>query len=143
MEQKFHIGVKALIENGEGEILITRGTSSEYWDLPGGRIDEGEGIKDALLRELKEEIGVTGAEVLDLYGATISKLTINTGSGVMGLCLLVYACKLPKDAILSPGKEHDEYRWVDRKELVGRLGNKFPREFLEKLAEQDKSRMHA
>lgn len=44
-EQKFHVGVKALIMNDNNEILILKTNPKEaghfhpeHWDLPGGRI---------------------------------------------------------------------------------------------------------
>ncbi len=135
MEQIFHVGVKALIRDGPG-VLVTKGRSARYWDLPGGRIEEGEGIRDALLRELEEELGISEIEILDFYDAVISKTRIDTDRGVVGLCVLVYNCKfLNANVKLSSTTEHDEYKWARGKELVDLLGNKFPLEFLEILQE--------
>ena len=57
-EQIFHVGIKALIQNDDGEVLLilNRFPDRELWDIPGGRMDEGEEIIDTLKRELKEEI---------------------------------------------------------------------------------------
>ena len=55
-EQLFQIGIKAIIRNDENQILLLK--NKDYWDIPGGRIDQCEDIETTLLRELNEEIGV-------------------------------------------------------------------------------------
>jgi len=52
---------------GEACFLLTRRTSglarhSGQYALPGGRLDDGEGIRAAALRELEEELGLTARE---------------------------------------------------------------------------------
>ena len=46
------------------EILIAKRNDVDAWQFPQGGIDEGESAKDALLRELKEEIGTNDVEIL-------------------------------------------------------------------------------
>src|SRR2546421_9668224 len=57
---KTQVSVKALIIRDD-RILILHKTVEprDFWVLPGGRVDQGEGLEAALKRELKEEIGVT------------------------------------------------------------------------------------
>lgn len=128
-EQIFHVGVKALIRNKEGKFLITKERSYERWDLPGGRIGNGESIKETLARELKEELGIK-VEMGGLRKACIARIKIKDQ---FGLLLLIYDCKLPSNVKLSSGSEYDEFRWVAKKELVKRLSNKFPNEFFKDL----------
>ena len=42
----------------DDQILLVKHHGSPFWSLPGGKLDEGEGMKDALVRELDEELGV-------------------------------------------------------------------------------------
>lgn len=52
--------VAAIIEDGQGRILLSR-RAVEPWkgslDLPGGFVDPGESLEEALRRELEEELG--------------------------------------------------------------------------------------
>lgn len=62
--------VAGVIRRHDGRLLITQrlpdDTLGGYWEFPGGKVDPGEELKAALLRELREELGVEteiGAEI--------------------------------------------------------------------------------
>lgn len=64
------VGVGALIFNDEGKILLAlRGQKAKNergkWEIPGGAVDFGETLKDAIVREAKEELGVE-IEVIEM-----------------------------------------------------------------------------
>lgn len=68
------VGCGALIINGAGAILLLqRGPASRneagYWARPGGAVEFGETIADAVRREVREELGVE-IELLDDLGWT-------------------------------------------------------------------------
>lgn len=48
-----------LIFNKKNELLILKTSYKDYWGIPGGVIDFDESPFNALIRELKEEIGIT------------------------------------------------------------------------------------
>jgi ADP-ribose pyrophosphatase YjhB (NUDIX family) len=52
------IGVRALVIDGEGRVLLIRPNYASEWILPGGGIERGETAIEALARELKEETAV-------------------------------------------------------------------------------------
>ncbi len=67
MENKFAIAVKCLLKNEDDKYLILKKTQEEnkkdansnLYDIPGGRIEYGENVLDALIREIFEETGIS------------------------------------------------------------------------------------
>jgi len=64
------IVVAAIIERSDRRLLIgqRRGndTSPLKWEFPGGKVKEGETPEEALARELKEELGVTLKQFVEM-----------------------------------------------------------------------------
>jgi len=64
------VSVLAWIQDAYGNVLlIQQTTGKQLWSLPGGKAHSAEALKQALRRELKEEIGLTvvSAKVIDLF----------------------------------------------------------------------------
>ena len=60
----FRIGVYALIFNGES-ILLAHRRDIDWWNLPGGGMEAGETVDEAMIREVREETGLkVGVEQL-------------------------------------------------------------------------------
>jgi len=61
-ENKIVKAVVGILRNANGEILIAERRQDQFmggfWELPGGKIEEGESNEESLARELKEELGV-------------------------------------------------------------------------------------
>ena len=72
-----------------GKVVLVRLSYAKGWRLPGGGQKTSEESRDAMLRELREEIGLTAYESVELVGA----LSIARISGTaMVLCLLSEGC---------------------------------------------------
>lgn len=57
-EDTYRLSAHAVITNELGEVLQLRATYADCnWGLPGGALDPGETIHEALLRECREELG--------------------------------------------------------------------------------------
>ena len=52
----YRVSVKGLIYDNNGKLLFVC-ERSDTWDLPGGGLEHGEGIAEALRRECREELG--------------------------------------------------------------------------------------
>jgi ADP-ribose pyrophosphatase YjhB (NUDIX family) len=75
------IRVSAIL-NWRGRVLLCRHEKpgKEYWLLPGGGVNSGESLVDALHRELAEEIGID--DPLPVEGPVAIVDSISPGSGV-------------------------------------------------------------
>lgn len=64
--EKFNFRVGAIFLQG-GKILAMQDECAPYFYLPGGRVKLGETAEDAVVREVKEELGVTAKIVRPLW----------------------------------------------------------------------------
>ena len=66
MSRKYRKCVGMMILNNQNQILVGRRLDhpSGFWQMPQGGIDNNENPKDAVWREMKEEIGTNNAELL-------------------------------------------------------------------------------
>lgn len=65
MKRDYGLTMRGIIKNDKGEILILKRhpksrTDPDTWELPGGKVEEGEFFDDALVREIKEETNLDG-----------------------------------------------------------------------------------
>jgi 8-oxo-dGTP diphosphatase len=104
--------VAAALTMEHGKLLVTqRKKDSSHgllWEFPGGKVKEGEDPREALRRELKEELDVE-VEVGRLFDAVFYSYP------EFPILLLVYRCRVEKGS-LKPIECHD-LRWVTLKEL--------------------------
>ena len=57
---KHIVAVSGLISHPSGKVLLIRGPR-RGWEFPGGQVEEGENLIEALQREVQEETGVTAS----------------------------------------------------------------------------------
>lgn len=83
--------VAAALTNENGQILIQKRPEDAQmgglWEFPGGKVEQGESPENALMRELKEELGVD-VLMCDLVPETFASEPL----GTRNLVLLLYRC---------------------------------------------------
>ncbi|GJL91090.1 NUDIX hydrolase [Hyphococcus sp.] len=60
VSEQIRIGVGAVVFRGDDVLLIKRGKTpfKGQWSIPGGGLEYGERLKDAVIREVREETGI-------------------------------------------------------------------------------------
>ncbi|MFC5602315.1 NUDIX hydrolase [Sporosarcina koreensis] len=75
---KHFVSAATIVLNDQNEILLIKGPM-RGWEMPGGIVEEGESLKDAAIRETKEESGID-IDVLKFCGIfqNVKKSICNT-----------------------------------------------------------------
>lgn len=111
------VGVVCL--RGEEVLLIKRGTPPRLgqWSVPGGRLEWGETLQDAALRELKEETSVD-AELLGLIDVIDGVFPARPGGEITRHYVLIdYAARWTGGQPMA-GDDAAEARFVSREEAM-------------------------
>jgi len=119
----FQVSVKAIVKDGPKILLLE--TPDDYYDFPGGRIDETEKdleLHEVLKRELQEELGNNiKFTVGDIAFASKRRYTKNNKEN--RLIAIFYEVNYISGEI-KLSEEHDTYRWIDPQSILNKP-NKF------------------
>lgn len=108
-DDHFRLSVHAVITNEEGRVLLLKATyGHKGWGLPGGSLEPGETIHEALVRECREELGVD-IEILYMSGMYFHK-AYNSHA-------CIFRCNIQKDSKLVLSNEHSEYKYFSFDEM--------------------------
>ncbi len=121
--------VGGLIVNRKGEVLLCRSEKwMEKYTIPGGHIELGEGIEEALKREVKEEVGLD-VEPLRLL---LMQEAIYSGEFYKRrhFIFLDYLCRTRTSRVRIDNKEIQSYLWVKPKDALQMPIDAFTRRLL-------------
>ncbi len=109
------VGVGAVIVDKGRVLLVRRGTEPlrGQWSLPGGLIEIGESLEDGLIREVKEETGLT-VEVVELI-ELLDRIHREGERVRYHYVIADYLC-LVAGGELRAASDADEVRWAERSE---------------------------
>jgi 8-oxo-dGTP pyrophosphatase MutT (NUDIX family) len=118
---KFPKGVEivgsAIIEAPDGNILLVRSPKwHNRWVMPGGHIEPGETINDALSREAKEEVGLLlESEGIIAYGELIDPKDFFRPAHFIYFDILY---KTESQDVKLDNQELTDYKWVTPQEAL-------------------------
>lgn len=130
------VGVGAIIVQ-DGKILIVRRGSEPgkgKWSVPGGLVELGETVEQAVVREVREECGLD-VEVDKLIDIVDSMTFDKNGRLKYHFIILDFFVKI-KGGKLRPGDDAKEALWVPLEEVENYDLTKTFKEFLERNMEK-------
>lgn len=129
--------VGAVIFNPEGKVLLCK---SYKWDnqyvIPGGHIELGEPMEEALKREIWEETG------LEIYNIELISLKESIFSNCFHekkhFIFIDFRCKTDSSHV-TLNNEAEEYKWVDLKDIENYNLGGFTRDLFREMRNQEQS----
>ena len=119
------IAAGGLVFNDKNELLMIfrRGK----WDLPKGKLDEGEDIEECAVREVKEETGLENVSIENFTGLTFHEYFDTHLNEDVRKETHWYKMKAKGMQALIPQTEEDIeiIEWVDAKHIPGKLENSY------------------
>lgn len=110
---KFAVGT--VISDNKGRILLLKrkadGFLGSRYELPGGLLEHGESLKDAIVREVKEETGLIVTNVID--SICDFDFTSRRGIRMRRFGFIAQA----EGAVMINNELHESYAWVPKKFL--------------------------
>lgn len=106
------------MENADGYVLLVK-TVHGGWVFPGGQVESGENLMDALTREIQEESGIHAAvsHLIGVYSNTGIHKWHDGVTDVPTKLLLEFACS-PLGGELQTSEETTACRWVAKDEAL-------------------------
>lgn len=106
------VGVGAIIFRGDQVLLIRRGTPPALgkWSIPGGLVEVGESLEDAVRREILEEVGLD-VKVLDLVAVLDRVIRDQEGRIEYHYILIDFLCESTRGDP-QPATDADECAFV-------------------------------
>ncbi|WP_305044584.1 NUDIX hydrolase [Geoalkalibacter sp.] len=126
-EPRHTVVVGGLVRNEQGEILLIR-HHRRGWEIPQGRVEEGEGLLDALHREVREETG------LDIAAGPLAAVFSKTSApSAVIFTFLAQA----QGGVLRPSEETPELAWFAAEAVLARVTHPVNRDRLQTLLSFD------
>lgn len=101
----YRLSSHAVILNELQQVLLLKATYADCaWGLPGGGLDQGETIHDALIRECKEELGCDIS--IEYLSGVYFHSAVNSHT-------FIFRCTLAEGQMIQLSGEHSEYEWFD------------------------------
>lgn len=112
------LGVGALIIEGDNILLVERGKEplKGYWSLPGGLLELGERLADAIKREVLEETGLE-VEPLSMHEIFERIMPDDQGRPEYHYVLIDYICRVT-GGTLAAASDASRAAWVPQREVA-------------------------
>lgn len=121
--------VGALVVNSRGQILIVRTTKWRgTWGVPGGKVDWGESLVDAVIREFQEEVGL---ELTQVRFALLQEAVLDPQFFKEAHFIMVNYYAFSARETITPNEEIEVWAWVTPQEAMDYPLNTYTRILIE------------
>lgn len=112
------VAVGGIVEDSKGNILLVK-TKNGGWVFPGGQVEVGENLTNALIREIKEESGieVKVSHLIGIYSNTGIHKWYDGITDVPTKVMLDFVCQ-PIGGELAISDETTDSRWIAKDEVL-------------------------
>ena len=114
-----HLGANAII-TWDGKLLLEKRRDSDSWGLVGGGVKKTETGRDAIAREVYEELGLRIPKErfvkLDVYGEPGRIAAYRDGS-IWQMVIVVYGLELTEKPVLRISSESRDLRFFTREQI--------------------------
>lgn len=114
------LGVGAVIVQDGKLVLVRRGVEPALgkWSIPGGAVELGEAVRDAAIREAKEECGLDIELIDDKPVDVFDNLIMDEDGRLRYHYVLLQFLARPKGGTLKPTSDVTDARWVPLEEVA-------------------------
>lgn len=114
---KPRVGIGVIIENSHGGIIVGKrnSTHAPYYSIPGGKLDLGETLEQATIREIKEETGITIKNPRVI--AVTNNLQTYQQEGLHYISIILYTKSYSGKAKLMEPEKCSEWLWCNPHKL--------------------------
>ncbi|NEP14019.1 MAG: NUDIX domain-containing protein [Symploca sp. SIO2C1] len=111
MQKQFPLTtVGALVVNSRGQVLIVKTTKWKgAWGVPGGKVEWGETLEGALIREFHEEVGI---ELTQVRFGLVQEAVLDSQFVKEAHFILVNYYAFSATETITPNEEIEEWVWV-------------------------------
>ncbi|MDP3047112.1 MAG: NUDIX hydrolase [Chloroflexota bacterium] len=111
------VAVGAVVVHQGRALLVRRGRAPAEgaWVIPGGGVELGERVEDAVLREIHEECGIS--IVLGPLAVVVSRIDRDENGRVRFHYVIIDYFARYQSGVLAPGSDAADARWVSLGEL--------------------------
>lgn len=131
--------VGALVVNPRGQVLIVKSTKWRgAWGVPGGKVDWGETLESALLREFREEVGL---DLTNISFALLQEAVLDPQFMRQAHFIMVNYYAFSSRETITPNDEIEEWAWVTPQEAKDYPLNSYTRILIEDYLQKPISRL--
>jgi len=107
LKKSHRVGARAIIIH-DGKILLNEFGNGLYYNLPGGGVEDGEVVKETVVREVMEETGISVDVGEMLFVLEYEPVQFNNLYGEIPTISIVFECKIKDDITIKPASVPDQ-----------------------------------